>query len=229
MAYVILLPPSEGKSACPGTAVCFEEAFPDLAEEVRPVLRYLKRLAAGERAAVYGVSTRDKALAAHVLNQNALSAPGLPAVERYTGVVYSHLALDTLPDPGTARDHILIVSGLYGLISATAPIADYKLPINGWLTRHWRARNAARLARFAAGRPVLSLLPGAHAKALGVDNVLCIDFKLAGGKKSAGHFGKAIKGKFARFVLEHQVGDLAGVAQFREDGYRFDGTNFVQE
>jgi len=228
MAFVILLPPSEGKSGDMREGASFALACPAEAAEVAPVLKHLKRLRAGERSTFYGVSTKEKATAAHALNQEALASPGMPAIQRYTGVVYDHLHFDTLRDPDHALSHIFIVSGLYGLIPASAPIADYKLPLNGWLTRHWKSRNAARLARFAAGRPILSLLPGAHAKALSVEGLLSIDFKLAGGKKSAGHFGKAIKGKFARFLLEEKVGDLEGVARFCEEGYTFDGENFVQ-
>ena len=216
MAYVVLLPPSEGKSASVGRGKSFAEACPDLAAEVAPVLKHIKRLPAVERVAFYGVSTREKAAAAHALNQVALTSPGIPAIERYTGVVYDFLDRATLHNPAHALAHVLVLSGLYGLIPADAPIADYKLPLNGWLTRHWKSRNAVRLAHFAAGRPILSLLPGAHTKALGVSGVLGIDFKLAGGKKSAGHFGKAIKGKFARYLLEGKVGDLAGVAKFSE-------------
>lgn len=228
MSFLLLLPPSEGKSSVAGAGSSFSKACPLFAAEVLAVLKQLKKLRVWDRAAFYGVSSKEKALAAHALNLAALETPGMAAIERYVGVVYQYLSFSTLPDQRHASEHIFILSGLYGLIPATAPIADYKLPLNAWLTKHWKARNAARLERLAAGRPILSLLPGAHAKALGVADVLTVDFKLAGGKKSAGHFGKAIKGKFARYVLEHQVGDIAGVARFSADGYVFDGENFVQ-
>jgi cytoplasmic iron level regulating protein YaaA (DUF328/UPF0246 family) len=74
----------------------------------------------------------------------------------------------------------------------------------------------------------VSLLPQAHARAVPYEPLLHIDFKLAGGRVSAGHFGKAIKGKFVRWMLENHVVDPAQFVEFNVDGYQFDGRNFVQ-
>jgi cytoplasmic iron level regulating protein YaaA (DUF328/UPF0246 family) len=228
MSLLILLPPSEGKSAVPGTAAALAESHPDLARDVAPVLKHLRRLPKDECAKWYGVSTAEKASAAHRLNLAVLLAPGLSALERYTGVVYTHLAPATLREPALAGRQLLIVSGMYGLIDGSLPIADYKLPLNPWLTKYWKPINSKRLAALAGGQPVLSLLPGAHAKALDYAPLVNVDFKLEGGKKSAGHFGKAIKGKFVRFLLETPVTRIEDIGEFREEGYRFDGRDFVQ-
>ncbi len=228
MGLLVLLPPSEGKSEVALGKRTFSGACPEYAVAVAPVIKHLRALPKAERGKFYGVSTADKAAAAHVLNLSVLQAPAIPAIERYTGVVYEYLGYNTLQHPAYARKHLLIVSGMFGLIPAGTPIPNYKLPINAWLTRYWHSINAQRLSALSKGHLVVSLLPGAHAKALGVVPDLTIDFRLAGGKKSAGHFGKAIKGKFVRFLMEEQVKNLKGVASFREDGYVFDGQNFVQ-
>jgi len=228
MALIILLPPSEGKAPDEGTGPSFKEFAPGYARDTARVLAQLKKVTKADRPKWYGVSTPEKAAAAHRLQQVALSAPGSPAIQRYTGVVYDHIGVPTLRHPELAGRQLLIVSALFGLIPANASIPDYKLPMNAWLARYWREINAARLAIRAPGHTVISLLPGAHAKALDFTPLHSIDFRLAGGVKSAGHFGKAIKGKFVRFLLENGIRDLAGVADFQEDGYRFDGQNFVQ-
>jgi len=224
---IILLPPSEGKSGEAGTGT-FAEACPTWARETRGVLKHLKKLPAAKRASWYGVSTVDKARAAHAMNLAALDAPALPAIQRYTGVVYDHINWATLKRPAAAAKRVAIVSGLFGLVGASTPIPDYKLPMNSWLAGYWRAINTERLAAMAAGSPVLSLLPIAHAKGLAWPGLIHVDFKLAGGKASAGHFGKAIKGKFVRFLLEAGVDSTEDFAAFSEDGYVFDGVNFVQ-
>lgn len=229
MSLLVLLPPSEGKSASLGASPSFASACPEYARDVRPVLKRLRGLKGDERIKCYGVSTAEKARAAHALNLAALDAPGMPAIERYTGVVYEHLDYAGLRDPAYARERLLIVSGLFGLLPAGAPIPDYKLPMSPWLAKHWRAINSARLAARADGALVVSLLPGAHAKALDFAPLITIDFKLQGGKASAGHFGKAIKGKFVRFLMENKVKDLSGIAKFNEDGYKFNGQHFVQQ
>jgi len=228
MPLIVLLPPSEGKSPQAGALPSFAQSHPDYAREVAPVLQQLRKVAKADRAKVYGVSTQEKADAAHRLNLAALDAPGMPALQRYTGVVYTHLDPATLPDPAYAANHVFILSGMYGLIPGHAAIADYKLPLNPWLTKHWRPINTRRLAALAEGHTVISLLPGAHAKALDYPGLVAIDFKLQGGRKSAGHFGKAIKGRFVRFLFEQRIQDLAGAARFCEDGYVFNGTDFVQ-
>jgi cytoplasmic iron level regulating protein YaaA (DUF328/UPF0246 family) len=228
MGLYVLLPPSEGKSAEAGTGLSFAEALPHGARCVKPVLKILRAVPKGERAKYYGVSTKDKAEAAHKLNLAALDAPGLPAIERYTGVVYGFIDQATLRHPDYAREHLLIVSALFGLITAGTPIPEYKLSMNPWLAKHWKPINTARIELLAKGDAVLSLLPGAHAKAVGYAPLVSVDFKIEGGKKSAGHFGKAIKGKFARFLMENQIVDVKDIAAFKEDGYVFDGTDFVQ-
>lgn len=228
MGLVILLPPSEGKCPEPGNGPSFRAAFPAFAAETGAVLRRLGKLTKAARLKAYGVSTKEKAESAHALNLAALDAPGMPAISRYTGVVYDHLDFGSLRDPAYALEHACIVSAMYGLVPASAPIADYKLPMDAGLAKYWRGINTARLSAFAAGRPVLSLLPQAHVRAVDCAGLHFVDFKLAGGKKSAGHFGKAIKGKFARFVLEKKAKNFAAVTDFHEDGYAFDGENFVQ-
>ncbi len=229
MGLIILLPPSEGKSDAPGPAASFAEACPEFAREAAAIVKKLRGLKTkAARMKAYGVSTTEKAEAAHALNLTALDAPGLPAITRYTGVVYDNIDFPTLKDPAHALAHVYIVSALYGLIPASAPIANYKLPMTAALATHWRRTNTARLAAMAEGHTVLSLLPGIHARALDFAPLLTVDFKLAGGKKSAGHFGKAIKGKFVRFLLEKKATTPATFTKFHEDGYVFDGENFIQ-
>lgn len=222
----ILLPPSEGKNDAPGVGV-FSENSNALLSDTLPVLRHGKRLKVAERAKFYGVNSAEKAKAAHALNQAVPDAPVLPALERYSGVVYDHIGLDTLDT--AAKKRLLVVSGLFGLIQGSDGIPRYKQPVNPWLTRYWKPTNTARLQALAGGEPVLDLLSQSYQKALDYPNRIQIDFRVQGGKKAAGHFGKAIKGRFVRFLLENNIQDTTGFAQFTEDGYQFDGENFIQQ
>lgn len=222
----ILLPPSEGKNDAPGVGVFSEDSNTLLADTL-PVLRHGKRLKVSERAKFYGVNSAEKAKAAHGLNQSVPDAPVLPGLERYSGVVYDHIGLDSVE--ATAKKRLLIVSGLFGLIHGTDSIPRYKQPINPWLTRYWKPINTARIQDLAQGKPVLDLLSQSYQKAFEYPNRIQIDFRVQGGKKAAGHFGKAIKGRFVRFLLENNIQDTAGFAQFTEDGYQFDGQNFIQQ
>lgn len=222
----ILLPPSEGKSPDAGTGV-FRDLEPDLVRDAAPVFAQLRKLKAAGRARVYHVSNEAKARAAHAKNLGVLDAPALPALERYTGVVYQHLDYASLKTKRQAAKRIGIVSGLFGLIRGSSRIPDYKLPLNPWLTRYWKPINSSRLANIAQGKPVLNLLPQTHARTIDYPHLIRVDFKLQGGKKSAGHFGKAIKGRFVRFLIEKKVTRIEDFHAFREDGFEFDGQDFI--
>ena len=234
VALVLLLPPSKGMSSAPGDGPDFAHAFPEFARDSAPILKHLRSLPARERRRWYGVTSQEKADAAHEQNLRALAAPGIPAILRYTGVVYKSLDYATLPNPEYAAAHVFIVSGLYGLIPASAPIAEYKLPMNPWLASYWREINTRRLTELAdladldVEHPILSLLPQSHARAIEPAGLHSIDFKLPGGERSAGHFGKAIKGRFTRYVVKRKLKELKAIARFREQGYRFNGQDFVQ-
>lgn len=229
MSLLILIPPSEGKQAGGNPRRTFMKEHPDWAEEVAPVIEHLRHLPKSRRAAFYGVSTPEKAEAAYELNLSALESPALPAIERYTGVVYDFLDYASLPDRAYARKHLMMVSGFFGLIPAGTWLPDYKLPMNPWLSAYWRPINAGRLSGLRNKHTLLSLLPAAHARALGAEPDLVVDFRQEGGKRAAGHFGKAIKGKFLHFLLENKVNHLTEIGDFSADGYRFDGKNFIQD
>lgn len=223
----ILLPPSEGKNPAAGRG-SFSSRHPDYARDAKGVVDWLRVRPSQELPKLYKVKDAAKARDIHAKNLAALDAPVLPALDRYTGVVYDNMGLDNAEERKFARKRVLIVSGFLGLIPASTALPDYKLPLNPWLLRYWKETNSQRLEALATGKPVLDLLPLSHQKALTYPNRLQVDFRLAGGAKAAGHFGKAIKGKFVRWLLEHHINDAADFADFSEDGYRWDGANFIQ-
>lgn len=223
----ILLPPSEGKSLERGTG-SFRKRFPDRVADIQPVIDMLGGLSVMEQRALYGLKSEEKASEAHAWNLRALDAPCLRAVARYTGVVYDHIDFNSLTNPASGRRRILIISALFGLVEGGAPLPPYKLSMTPWLAHHWRPINSQRLAALAKGRPVLNLLSQGYARAVDYPSLISVDFRVEGGQKAAGHFGKAIKGRFVRWVLENGVKSVRDFYGFQEDGYQFDGINFVQ-
>ena len=224
---LILLPPSEGK-ADGGSGKPFAESHPEWVGDVEPVIKHVKRLSRADRRKFYGAKDDAKAAEIQALNLHALEAPTMMAIERYTGVVYQHIDYASLKKKAAARRRIQIVSGLFGLVGADAKLPPYKMPMNPWLVKYWKAKNSGRLAAKAKDKPVLNLLSSSYAKAIDIENAIHVDFRVAGGKKSAGHFGKAIKGKFVRFLIENDIKSSKDFPAFNEDGYTFDGENFIQ-
>ena len=137
---LILLPPSEGKAQAGGD-LAFAECHPELLAETKAVLKHVNSLSADARMKFFALKTKEKATACHALNQSALKAPVLPAVERYTGVVYQHLDYRTLKKKRAAEKRIFVVSGLFGVTGGGTKIPPYKMPINPWLIRYWKEIN----------------------------------------------------------------------------------------
>lgn len=152
-------------------------------------------------------------------------APQLPAWQRYTGVVWTHLDPASLGREELGR--ILVPSGLYGLSSGLDPVADYRLKMSaslgelGRLSTYWRDELSALLGRRYGGRTLVNLLPAEHAAAFDWAQVAeaCelveVRFLARGGRAAAGHDAKAVKGALARELL------LKGEAALR--GFRYQG------
>ena len=111
----------------------------------------------------------ERALAA-TKSYVAGSALLLPAYQRYSGVVWSHLEAETLA-PFT-RDRILIPSGLYGVTTSSDGIADYRLTMNvsvtsiGKVAAFWKPMVTEVLTQKTSGALLFDLLPNEHRAAI---------------------------------------------------------------
>jgi cytoplasmic iron level regulating protein YaaA (DUF328/UPF0246 family) len=175
---LILLPPSEGKTA-PGQGAPVDLgtlSLPTLAAARRRVLTRLVALSrrSGRRAeetalATLGLSAGQRGELAR--NAALAEAPAGPAAQVYTGVLYEALDLPTLsPAARTAVDDaVLIFSGLWGAVRLGDRIPAYRcaigvsLPVLGGLGPYWRRSMRTALNRAAADGPVLDLRSGAYA------------------------------------------------------------------
>jgi cytoplasmic iron level regulating protein YaaA (DUF328/UPF0246 family) len=234
---VLLLPPSEGKTEG-GRAPTRPGAFATRLGTAR-----------AEVIAAFAAATADPVVAAKVLGVRgdlldrarmamaALAdgtAPVRPAAERYSGVVWEHLGPLVAPQ----RRRILVPSAVYGITTAADPVADHRgklsasLPGVGRLDRFWRDLVTGAIVHHARGRTVVDLLPQEHAAAVDWDalaaevEVVRVAFVRADGNGAAGHGAKAVKGRFARALLEHGPGRAT---RFVWDGWRAtrDGADIV--
>ena len=175
-AVLILLPPSEGKSSggngvpwAPGT-MTFD--LDDRRQRVLAALASAMRRSEAERGKLLGV--KGVALAAATeANRSVMSAPTKPAIERYAGVLYDALDRGSLAPAHRRRldRSVVIISGLWGLVTPADPVPDYKLKMGaklgrlGVLSTWWRDELTARLTERTAAGPVWDLLPHEHAAA----------------------------------------------------------------
>ncbi len=140
-------------------------------------------------------------------NRALATSPTMPAIERYTGVLYDAIDIDRL-DPPARRflgEHVVIHSALFGLLAADDPIPAYRFShdsrIAGTsLAGLWRAANAAVLG--AEPGLVLDLRSEAYVR-LGPAGerahfLRVVTEDAAGTTRALNHFNKHGKGELLR-------------------------------
>lgn len=137
----ILLPPSEGKNqGGSGPSLAAVGFAPDVVGRHRRRLSTAVALAASRTrrsamvAFVLPEAVADGAIAA---NAAVLSSPTMPALDRYSGVVYAGLDAATLSsaERAAAEEQVLLFSGLFGVLRGAEPIPDYRVPAAATLAR----------------------------------------------------------------------------------------------
>ncbi len=222
---LVLLPPSETKRAGGDGPASPPLSFPELDPlrgELRDELVELAGDVAASRAAL-GLSPRQDAEIAR--NAALRTSPTLPALHRYTGVLYDAL------DPGSlrgaaaarARARLVIGSALFGLLRATDPVPAYRLsggsvlPGRPTLAARWRPLLDPVLAALAAGETVVDLRSGSYVALGRVPGAVTVNLLAEGadgGRAVVSHANKASKGRLARAlaVTRAEPVDAAGVA-----------------
>jgi cytoplasmic iron level regulating protein YaaA (DUF328/UPF0246 family) len=204
---VVLIPPSEGKAEGGAGPVWGRGEMRFDLDDAR--VRVLKKLGA-----------RGKVIAA---------APTMPALDRYTGVLYGALGYRGLERVLRRRvdASVVVFSGLWGLVAPTDPLPFYKLkmtmaaPSGGRLAPWWKPRIAAVLDPFVDGRVVWDLLPKEHFAAWPTSEApklritaRFLDDRGDGSLITVSHWNKLLKGALVRHVVQTKLTDPAGLAEF---------------
>jgi cytoplasmic iron level regulating protein YaaA (DUF328/UPF0246 family) len=235
---LVLLPPSETKH--PGgdgpPLALGTLSFPALDPLRKELLDELVELAADVAAcrAALGLSPRQDEEVAR--NAALWTSPTLPALRRYTGVLYDALDAGSLRGAAAARarSRLVVGSALFGLVRATDPVPAYRLsagsalPGRPTLTSRWRPLLGPVLATLAADETVVDLRSGSYAALGRVPGAITVDVlseRPDGSRAVVSHFNKAHKGRLARAlaVTRAEPTDATGVAAVaRRAGLRID-------
>ena len=163
----------------------------------------------------------------HEIDRNAAlyGAPTLPAINRYTGVLYDALDIGSLRGTAKSRAHarLAVGSALFGLVRADDPIPAYrlsatsKLPGQPTLAARWRPVLEPVLAEIATNELVVDLRSGSYAALGRLPAAVHVDVvaEHADGRRTVvGHFNKAHKGRLARALVNSRAepDDAAKVA-----------------
>jgi cytoplasmic iron level regulating protein YaaA (DUF328/UPF0246 family) len=208
---LVLLPPSETKHAGGdgGPLDLARLSFPALNPVRERLLDAVTGLAADPAAAraALGLSAQqDDELAR---NAAVRTGPTLPALERYTGVLYDALSVGTMTGVQRRRAdaRLAVGSALFGLVRAADPVPAYRLSAGSalpglpTLRAVWRPVLAPALG--AVEELVIDLRSGAYAALAPVPGAVTVRVETErpdGGRAVVSHFSKAHKGRVARLL-----------------------------
>ena len=228
----ILIPASEGKAKVIKTSnLKFEDTNFIFQESVQQVVDLLKLIEDEDIKSIYGTS-QEKSESFHSQNQSIFNEKCVPAINRYTGVVYENIGWENLSKKAQEylQNHVMIFSGLFGMVQPLTPIPNYKLKMNVLsLQHHWKPVLTEALSKEEF---IIDLLPQVHRKAYTPnENVYKVDFSVIkkGKRTAAGHFGKAVKGKFIQYLAENNIQKIDQFSGFQHDGFKWDGVQFIKE
>jgi cytoplasmic iron level regulating protein YaaA (DUF328/UPF0246 family) len=206
----VLLPPSETKrdGGTPGSSLDLSRlSFPELTRSRRTALAGLrsasKTLAASMSALKLGPTQRFEIERNRAISSSAV----MPAIERYTGVLYDALEVESLPESARAflGSTVVIHSALFGMIRADDPVPAYRFShdsriASSSLAKLWREPNRGVLERL--GGLVLDLRSESYVN-LGPAPAGTVFLRVVtpgenGSMRALNHFNKHGKGELTR-------------------------------
>ena len=230
---LVLLPPSEGK-AVGGRRAPLDLAalsFPTLNGVRAHLLDAVQDLARCDPTALRAALACSAEQAA--LDAVLTTSPTLPALARYTGVVYDALSYASL-SPGAKRranGSLVVCSALFGLLRPKDPVPAYRLsgqtslPGTRGLASLWRPEVEPLLAQ---DRLVVDLRSGAYAGLARAPHAVVVRVlrEQDGQHTTVSHDNKWTKGLLARALCEHGARsprDVAELGRTRADDVEVDG------
>jgi uncharacterized protein len=210
---IVLLPPSETKRAGgDGPPLRLDGlSSPSLGPLREALVDELVELAADPPACrrAMGISSAQDA----EIERNAAlrSAPTLPGIDRYTGVLYDALDVGSLRGAAAARarGRLAVGSALFGLLRADDRVPAYrlsassKLPGQPTLASRWRPLLEPVLADIAKSELVVDLRSGSYTALGRLPHAVTVDVLAEhpdGRRTVITHFNKAHKGRLAKVL-----------------------------
>ena len=206
---LVLLPPSETKATGGDGAPLHLTALtaPELTPVRTEIAEALVKLADDVLASRTALGLSPKQDDEIARNAALWSSPTMPALARYTGVLYDALDLASMTRAERARaaGRLAVGSALFGLVRADDPIPAYRLSAGSslpglpTLRSLWKPALSPVLA--AADGLVVDLRSGSYAALAPVPGAVTVQVlseRPDGSRSVVSHFNKAHKGRLAR-------------------------------
>lgn len=208
---LILLPPSETKApGGDGPPLDLEELSHPALNGIRGILlEAVTALAVDVPASITALDLGPRQLDEVARNAAVLSSPTMPAIHRYTGVLFDALDQSGLRAAERRRsvERLAVASALFGLVRASDPIPAYRLsggsqlPGLAPLPALWRPALGSVLADVIASEPVVDLRSGAYVALAPLPEAIVVRVlseRADGSRLVVSHANKAAKGLLAR-------------------------------
>ncbi|SHF36211.1 peroxide stress protein YaaA [Streptoalloteichus hindustanus] len=206
---LVLLPPSETKAAGGEGAPLDLDAlsWPKLTPVRRGLVNALVELAADVPASLAALGLSERQRVEVERNAALWTSPTLPALRRYTGVLYDALDVAGMTRAALARaeQRLAVASALFGLVRGADLIPAYRLsagsalPGTDPLRDLWRPALEPVLS--TVDELVLDLRSGAYAGLARVRDAVTVRVvteDASGRRKTVSHHNKAYKGRLAQ-------------------------------
>tara|TARA_B100000902_G_C27296577_1_gene910323 strand:- start:695 stop:1453 length:759 start_codon:yes stop_codon:yes gene_type:complete len=208
---IIILPPSETKisGGMPGSSLRLSDlSFSSQTPARHELIDQLIELVADEQSALRALKLGPRGRSDVDRNREILQAPVMPALHRYTGVLFDSLSMSTLSQDARSwlLERVAIFSALFGLIRASDLIPAYRLSFDtvlagGSIKSQWNSVSVnlwSEVPDFvidlrSEGYRKLSPVPPGKGVTISL-----VKQKKDGTRKNLGHFNKAVKGQLVR-------------------------------
>lgn len=220
---LIILPPSETKAfGGDGAPLNFESlSFPSLNPNRQEIVDVLQQYDVDGAMKVLKISEALRAEAEE--NTKLTTGPTMPALYRYTGVLYDALDAKTLSDK--AWDQLAIGSALFGVIRARDMIPFYRLSGGTKLndaTMKSRWGKSITEALNAEDDFIIDLRSGTYQTLGKVEDAVTVRVENAEGKVIS-HFNKFYKGQLAREIAGKDISSIDDI--LATPGFNFKEVN----
>jgi uncharacterized protein len=226
---IFLLPPSESKQSG-GAGSKLQLSFSSLGKTRTSIRKTLIELSKDPKAGAIALKLGPKQLGELQVNLELAKPKTMPAIDRYTGVLYDALKLEGLSaaQRKSARQSVFIQSSLFGLIGAFDEIPNYRLSAGSKLPginlrTEWGKAHEAVWESFK-NQIVIDLRSKAYAQLAPVPDWLdsyeveVVSEDAKGVRKALNHFNKQAKGSFVRAAIStttklQKPSDLKAIAK----------------
>jgi len=205
MKIIYLLPPSEGKNA----------HWTSESESLSFIFK--KPLDIAVNATEKDLKCTGKRYEEGIqLNKNISTSELLPAIERYSWVMYNAIDYWKMTQSWKKyfEDNFLILSGMYGLVLPLDTIWNYKLPIETkWLYKYWWDQITHTLNALGTDY-IVDMLPWSYSKMIDWKNInsqiIRVNFMHTkdGEIKKITHWVKKVKWEYVKNICESWIENI---------------------